>query len=120
MFSSGGPSVRFLTRYDGEVSEPLVGRQGGVSACRLIRRDFSKEQTHGFLAFQHHRPRVVLIIPDRPLKEGSEPLRVSFDSVAYMVELKKKTAGGHGRAETWVILRGRQRPKAILSQTKFF
>ena len=23
MFSSGGPSVRFLTRYDGEVSEPL-------------------------------------------------------------------------------------------------
>ena len=28
MFSSGGPSVRFLTRYDGEVSEPLVGRQG--------------------------------------------------------------------------------------------
>ena len=28
MFSSGGPSVRFLTMYDGEVSEPLVGRQG--------------------------------------------------------------------------------------------
>ena len=27
MFSSGGPSVRFLTRYDGEVSEPLVGRR---------------------------------------------------------------------------------------------
>ena len=26
MFSSGGPTVRFLTRYDGEVSEPLVGR----------------------------------------------------------------------------------------------
>ena len=25
LFSSGGPSVRFLTRYDGEVSEPLVG-----------------------------------------------------------------------------------------------
>ena len=24
MFSSGGPSVRFLTMYDGEVSEPLV------------------------------------------------------------------------------------------------
>ena len=23
-----GRSVRFLTRYDGEVSEPLVGRQG--------------------------------------------------------------------------------------------
>ena len=28
LFSSGGPSVRFLPRYDGEVSEPLVGRQG--------------------------------------------------------------------------------------------
>ena len=28
LFSSGGPSVRFLTRYDGEVSEPLGGRQG--------------------------------------------------------------------------------------------
>ena len=26
MFSSGGPSVRFLTRYDGEVTEPLVVR----------------------------------------------------------------------------------------------
>src|SRR5574342_14085 len=25
LFSSGGPSVRFLTRYDGEVSEPLAG-----------------------------------------------------------------------------------------------
>ena len=25
MFSSGGPSVQFLARYDGEVSEPLVG-----------------------------------------------------------------------------------------------
>ena len=24
----GGPSVRFLARYDGDVSEPLVGRQG--------------------------------------------------------------------------------------------
>ena len=27
-FSSGGHRVRFLTRYDGEVSEPLVGRRG--------------------------------------------------------------------------------------------
>ena len=30
MFSSGGPSVRFLTRYDGEVSEPLLGHQGSL------------------------------------------------------------------------------------------
>ena len=27
MFSSVGPSVLFLTRYDGEVSEPLLGRR---------------------------------------------------------------------------------------------
>ena len=33
MFSSGGPSVRFLTRYDGEVSEPLVGRRPGQDAA---------------------------------------------------------------------------------------
>ena len=36
MFSSGGPSVRFLTRYDGEVSEPLVGRQGAVAAAESL------------------------------------------------------------------------------------
>ena len=35
MFSSGGPSVRFLTRYDGEVSEPLVGRQGSRVSMRV-------------------------------------------------------------------------------------
>ena len=29
LFSSGGPSVRFLTRYDGEVSEPLLRRCSG-------------------------------------------------------------------------------------------
>ena len=28
MFSSSGPSVLFLTRYDGELREPLVWRQG--------------------------------------------------------------------------------------------
>ena len=33
-FSSGGPSVRSLTRYDGEVSEPLVGRQGSRVSMR--------------------------------------------------------------------------------------
>ena len=29
MFSSGGHSVRFFPRYDGEVSELLRGRHGG-------------------------------------------------------------------------------------------
>ena len=28
MFSSGGSRVRFLTRYDGELREPLVWSQG--------------------------------------------------------------------------------------------
>ena len=42
MFSSGGPSVRFLTRYDGEVSEPLgcshwvEDREGGGKHCFRI------------------------------------------------------------------------------------
>ena len=34
-FSSGGPRGRFLTRYDGEVSEPLVGRQGSRVSMRV-------------------------------------------------------------------------------------
>ena len=37
MLSCGGPSVRFLTRYDGEVSEPLVGRQGSRVSMRVAR-----------------------------------------------------------------------------------
>ena len=37
LFSSGGPRVRFLTRYDGEVSEPLVGRQGSRVSMRVAR-----------------------------------------------------------------------------------
>ena len=36
-FSSGGPRLRFLTRYDGEVSEPLVGRQGSRVSMRVAR-----------------------------------------------------------------------------------
>ena len=37
LFSSVGPSVRFLTRYDGEVSEPLVGRQGLMICERFVK-----------------------------------------------------------------------------------
>ena len=37
LFSSGGPSVRSLTRYDGEVSELLVGRQGSRVSMRVAR-----------------------------------------------------------------------------------
>src|SRR5574337_799423 len=46
-FSSGGPRVRFLTRYDGEVSEPLVGRQGSRVSMRVARGSASLLSSHG-------------------------------------------------------------------------
>src|SRR5574342_30571 len=47
LFSSGGPSVQFLTRYDGEVSEPLVGRQGSRVSMRVARGSASWLPSHG-------------------------------------------------------------------------
>ena len=47
LFSRGGPSVRFLTRYDGEVSEPLVGRQGSRVSMRVARGSASLLPSHG-------------------------------------------------------------------------
>ena len=47
MFSSGGPRVRFLTRYDGEVSEPVVGRQGSRVSMRVARGSASLLPSHG-------------------------------------------------------------------------
>src|SRR5574340_1106894 len=47
LFSSGGPSVRFLTRYDGEVSEPLVGRPGSRVSMRGARGSASLLPSHG-------------------------------------------------------------------------
>src|SRR5574340_272967 len=46
LFSSGGPRVRFLTRYDGEVSEPLVGRQGSRVSMRVARGSASLLPSH--------------------------------------------------------------------------
>ena len=45
--SSGGPRLRFLTRYDGEVSEPLVGRQGSRVSMRVTRGSASLLPSHG-------------------------------------------------------------------------
>ena len=45
----GGPSVRFLTRYDGEVSEPLVGRQGSRVSMRVARASASLLSENGLL-----------------------------------------------------------------------
>src|SRR5574337_1677669 len=46
-FSSGGPRVRFITRCDGEVSEPLVGRQGSRVSMRGARGSASLLSSHG-------------------------------------------------------------------------
>ena len=46
-FSSGGPRLRFLTRYDGEVSEPFVGRQGSRVSMRVARVSASLLPSHG-------------------------------------------------------------------------
>src|SRR5574339_720453 len=47
LFSSGGPRVRFLTRYDGEVSEPLVVRQGSRVSMLVARGSASLLSRHG-------------------------------------------------------------------------
>ena len=46
LFSSGGSSVRFLARYDGEFSEPLVGRQGCRVSMRMARGSGSLLSSH--------------------------------------------------------------------------
>ena len=47
LFSSGGHSVRFFPRYDDEVSEPLVGRQGSRVSMRVARGSASLLSSHG-------------------------------------------------------------------------
>ena len=46
-FSSGGPRVWFLTRYDGEVSKPIVGREGSRVSMRVAGRSASLLSSHG-------------------------------------------------------------------------
>src|SRR5574337_21881 len=46
-FSRGGPRMRVLTSYDGEVSEPLVGRQGSRVSMRVARGSASLLSSHG-------------------------------------------------------------------------
>ena len=46
-FTSGGPRVRFITRYDGDVNEPLVGRQGSRVSIRMARGSASLLSSHG-------------------------------------------------------------------------
>ena len=46
-FSSCGASVGFLTRYDGELREPLVRRQGSQVSMRVARGSASWLSSHG-------------------------------------------------------------------------
>ena len=59
MFSSGGPSVRFLTRYDGEVSEPLVALSEKGLTNVLIRQT-------GCMGLCHSEPTVEVVVPGMP------------------------------------------------------
>ena len=47
VFSSCGASVGFLTRYDGELREPLVWRQGSQVSMRVARGNASLLSSHG-------------------------------------------------------------------------
>ena len=47
VFSSWGASVGFLTRYDGELREPLVWRQGSQVSMRVARGSASLLSSHG-------------------------------------------------------------------------
>ena len=58
LFSSGGPSVRFLTRYDGEVSEPLVGRQGSRVS---MKKSYRKMKTIWCQEAKFSRPRFLTL-----------------------------------------------------------
>ena len=47
VFSSWGASVGFLTRYDGELREPLVWHQGSQVSMRVARGNTSLLSSHG-------------------------------------------------------------------------
>ena len=47
VFPSCGASVGFLTRYDGELREPLVWRQGSQVSMRVARGNASLLSSHG-------------------------------------------------------------------------
>ena len=47
VFSSCGASVGFLTRYDGELREPLMWRQGSQVSMRMARGSVSLLSSHG-------------------------------------------------------------------------
>ena len=47
VFSSCGASVGFLTRYDGELREPLVRRQRSQASMRVARQIVSLLWSHG-------------------------------------------------------------------------
>ena len=74
-FSIGGPRVRFLTRWDGEVSEPLVGRQGSRVSMRAARGSASLLSSHGRGIW----PRDVLKKVSRGLSRLRQEILASLD-----------------------------------------
>ena len=47
VFPSCGASVGFLTRYDGELREPLMWRQGSQVSMRMARGSVPLLSSHG-------------------------------------------------------------------------
>ena len=112
LFSSGGPSVRFLTRYDGEVSEPLVGRQGSRVSMRVARGSASLLPSHGRGIW----PRDVLKKVSRGLSrvEAGNPgfprlVQVTSGGFSWWLGEARETGGGRGLSGlhwAWCIGRG--------------
>ena len=112
LFSSGGPSVRFLTRYDGEVSEPLVGRQGSRVSMRVARGSASLLPSHGRGIW----PRDVLKKVSRGLSrvEAGNPgfprlVQVTSGGFSWWLGEARETGGGRGLSGlhwAWRIGRG--------------
>ena len=108
LFSSGGPRVRFLTRYDGEVSEPLVGCQGSRVSMPVARGSAS-------LLLSHSRgiwPRDVLKKVSRSLTrvEAANPgfprlVQVTSGGFSWWLWEVRESGGGRGLSGLhWVCL----------------
>src|SRR5574337_1951615 len=99
LFSSGGPSVRFLTRYHGEVSEPRVGHQGSRVSMRVARGSASLLPSHGMGIW----PRDVLKKVSRGLSrvEAGNPgfprlVQVTSGGFSWWLCETRETGGGRG------------------------
>ena len=86
--------MRFLTRYDSEVSEPLVGRQGSRVSMRVARGSASLLPSHGRGIW----PRDVL----RKVSRGLSRVEAGNTGVPGVVQMI--SAASHGGSEKSVKL----------------